>query len=409
MLAKGRIALDINRYATPSRLSERKEIARIAGLDCQIQAKTGQKLAGIARFGNLAKPKDNFSGFSDNLLGKAPRTARAAESVDRWSNPGDNNSPCKEAAVLIEAVVQQHKTLLVVYIRLARLGLPPKEVDESINRAILRAKIQSQQGDSNAALTTIESFRDLNSRHASNIWLDQDLIAYQALFRLHQGDLTSAERLLGGGWEIDKNPFSAFVRASMLMNQNRNVAAEELLRHLPDRYPHSFYWVTILRARVQLSLALFNQQKVNQARQAMAEAARLAAPEFFVRPFLTSGSQTPALLSLVLRTEDLNPGTRSFVRDTLAMLGHAGGATSSREEPAPLAIAASISPREQEILQSLSIGLSNQEIANKYSISASTVKTHLENIFRKLDVSNRTQANAQAQALGLVQTLAKEL
>jgi len=109
-----------------------------------------------------------------------------------------------------KAVVQQHKTLLVVYIRLARLGLPPKEVDESINRAILRAKIQSQQGDSNAALTTIESLRDLNSRHASNIWLDQDLIAYQALFRLHQGDLTSAERLLGGGWEIDKNPFSAF-------------------------------------------------------------------------------------------------------------------------------------------------------------------------------------------------------
>jgi len=197
----------------------------------------------------------------------------------------------------------------------------------------------------------------------------------------------------------------------MLMNQNRNVAAEELLRHLPDRYPHSFYWVTILRARVQLSLALFNQQKVNQARQAMAEAARLAAPEFFVRPFLTSGSQIPALLSLVLHTENLNSGTRSFIRGTLTMLGHADGIqkASSRDESEPLAMAASISPREQEILQSLSIGLSNQEIAEQYSISASTVKTHLENIFRKLEVNSRTQAIGQAQALGLVQGLAKEL
>ena len=280
----------------------------------------------------------------------------------------------------------------------------PISTDESIIMAILRAKIQSMQGDGDTAFATIQAIRELNSHHPSNIWLDQDLIAYQALFHLHQGDLVSAERHLGGGWEIDKHPFSAFVRASILVEQNRNVAAEDILRHLLNQYPHSFYWVPILRARVCLSTALFNQQKVNEARRVMAEAARIAAPEFFVRPFLFSDPQSASLLSLVLHTENLNPGARSFIKGVLTMLGHADGTqkTSSRDEPVPLAIAASISPREQEILQSLSIGLSNREIAIKHSISASTVKTHLENIFRKLGVNSRTQAIAQAQTLDLV-------
>ena len=280
----------------------------------------------------------------------------------------------------------------------------PISTDESILMAILRAKIQSIQGDTDTAFDTLQAIRELYSHHPSNLWLDQDLIAYQALFRLHQGDLTSAEGHLSGGWEIDQHPFSAFIRASIMIEQNRNVAAEEILRHLLNQYPHSFYWVPILRARVMLATALFKQKKMNQACQVMAEAARIAAPEYFVRPFLASDPQFPVLLSLVLHTENLNSGTRSFLKGTLAALGHADDIEdgSFRDEPAPLAMAASISPREQEILHSLSIGFSNQEIATQYSISTSTVKTHLENIYRKLDVSSRMQAIAKAQALRLV-------
>ncbi len=136
----------------------------------------------------------------------------------------------------------------------------------------------------------------------------------------------------------------------------------------------------------------------------MAEAARIAVPEHFVRPFLSSDPQNASLLSLVLHTEDLNPGTRSFIKGTLDMLGHADGTqkTQPQIEPVSLAIAASISPREQEVLCLLSAGLSNQEIAERCSISASTVKTHIENIFHKLDVNSRIQAIGKAQAFGLI-------
>ena len=67
-----------------------------------------------------------------------------------------------------------------------------------------------------------------------------------------------------------------------------------------------------------------------------------------------------------------------------------------------LAIAASITPREQHMLRLLSASLSNQEIAEQCSISPSTVKTHLENIYRKLGVNSRMQAIEQARMLNLI-------
>jgi hypothetical protein len=76
---------------------------------------------------------------------------------------------------------------------------------------------------------------------------------------------------------------------------------------------------------VVLSQALFDQNKINQARQVMAEAARHAAPEFFVQPFLVSGSKIVSLLSLALHTENLDAGTRSFIKGPLTTPGHVDG------------------------------------------------------------------------------------
>ena len=136
----------------------------------------------------------------------------------------------------------------------------------------------------------------------------------------------------------------------------------------------------------------------------MAEAVRLAGPESFIRPFLDHGPQSAPLLTLVLHTENLTAETQSFVKEVLRMLGRANGAQKplSRTELTALSTAASISAREQQVLRLVSAGLSNQEIAAQFSISASTVKTHLENIYRKLGVNSRTQAVAQALALKIV-------
>jgi DNA-binding NarL/FixJ family response regulator len=51
-----------------------------------------------------------------------------------------------------------------------------------------------------------------------------------------------------------------------------------------------------------------------------------------------------------------------------------------------------LSDREYELLLLLKTGVTNKEIADKLFISINTVKTHLQHLFEKLDVKNRTQA-----------------
>lgn len=61
-----------------------------------------------------------------------------------------------------------------------------------------------------------------------------------------------------------------------------------------------------------------------------------------------------------------------------------------------------ISKRELEILSLIAAGKSNQEIASVLFISVSTVKTHIANLFTKLDVKRRTQAIEAAKRLQLL-------
>ena len=61
-----------------------------------------------------------------------------------------------------------------------------------------------------------------------------------------------------------------------------------------------------------------------------------------------------------------------------------------------------LSKRELEILNLLAQGHSNQEIAAKLFVSVSTVKTHIQNLFEKLDVKRRIQAIEKARSLNLI-------
>ncbi len=61
-----------------------------------------------------------------------------------------------------------------------------------------------------------------------------------------------------------------------------------------------------------------------------------------------------------------------------------------------------LSKRELEILGLLAEGHSNQEIASTLFISVSTVKTHLQNLFDKLEVKRRIQAVEKARRLNLI-------
>lgn len=69
------------------------------------------------------------------------------------------------------------------------------------------------------------------------------------------------------------------------------------------------------------------------------------------------------------------------------------------EEAHPLT--SKLSSRELQVLEGLTKGKANKEIARDLDIMEPTVKLHLKSLFRKLDVSNRTQAAMIAQEAGL--------
>lgn len=71
----------------------------------------------------------------------------------------------------------------------------------------------------------------------------------------------------------------------------------------------------------------------------------------------------------------------------------------ARTSPADL-----LSEREREVLAMVAEGLPNKLIARQLSISEKTVKAHLTSIFRRIDVTDRTQAALWAQRNGLTRS-----
>ena len=98
------------------------------------------------------------------------------------------------------------------------------------------------------------------------------------------------------------------------------------------------------------------------------------------------GDMTPlADVVLVARS----PGVRPQVRSASDAVG-----TLERESV--------LTTREREILELLSEGLGNKQIAARLGISTNTVKTHVELLFEKLDVSTRAEAVARGVKRGLL-------
>jgi DNA-binding NarL/FixJ family response regulator len=62
-----------------------------------------------------------------------------------------------------------------------------------------------------------------------------------------------------------------------------------------------------------------------------------------------------------------------------------------------------LTSREVDVLRALAAGQSNKQIAKEFWLSSHTIKYHLTNIYRKLEVSGRTEAVRQAYEHGLIE------
>ncbi len=108
----------------------------------------------------------------------------------------------------------------------------------------------------------------------------------------------------------------------------------------------------------------------------------------------TSREELFRAVRAVHRGESLiEPGVQSRLLDRLAQLSRQATQNSSNE---------TLSGRETEVLELMAHGSANKAIAAVLSISESTVKTHVSNIFQKLEVGQRTEAVTKAMSLGII-------
>lgn len=157
---------------------------------------------------------------------------------------------------------------------------------------------------------------------------------------------------------------------------------------------------------IRLGAMLARAHSLARARTAalrvLEQVVELAAPAGIVGALADEGPDMLALLDLAAASTAEEPDLRArHLARVRAAAEAAWGATRTGHDPnRPLVPA--LSPREREILGLIAEGRSNKAIARELGLGPETVKTHIKNVFHKLDVDRRTQAVLRAEELGLV-------
>jgi len=106
---------------------------------------------------------------------------------------------------------------------------------------------------------------------------------------------------------------------------------------------------------------------------------------------------------LIEAIEDLRAGhspiSSSIARIIVRRLGERGRPA---QAAAPCRETAALTPRETDILWGIAKGLTYAEVAGQLGLSRHTVPVHIKNIYRKLQVGNRSEAVFEASRLGLI-------
>jgi LuxR family maltose regulon positive regulatory protein len=254
-------------------------------------------------------------------------------------------------------------------------------------------------GEADEALATIAEIRQLASQFNLG-YVNRMAAGVEADILLKQGNIPTAARWVASAGlspSDTPNPFQEgeyFTYARMLIAQNMLDDAEILLDNF-ERFAQeggrqrSLITVYILQALTQQA-----KGRGKEALILLEKAIQLAAPEGYRRAFLDEGQPVMELL----------PKIRVTSQDFVDQLLKDAEAEPGLRLPFALSqpLVEPLSERELEILKLVAEGLSNREIAERLIISVGTVKSHVHNIYGKLEVRGRTQAIARAREIGLI-------
>ena len=284
---------------------------------------------------------------------------------------------------------------------------------------VIHARIQQTQGDLPGAIETIEKASHVIHSHGVFPEARNAVEIAKVRLQLEQGDRVSVNQW-ASTYEKDINAQNTFrfenelaliTLARVFLSQNKPRKSLELCSHLAANSQSSermgrFVEILILKALTQQQMG-----ETNAAVHTLGESLALAEPAGYTRIYLDDGQPIRTLLSEWLRIT--KPGSlHDYVRYLLAQFDdekltvHAPQAKSppsrSTATQANEALLEPLSPRELEVLAFIALGKTNQEIAQALIVARGTIKAHAASIYRKLEVTNRTEAVARARQLGIL-------
>jgi LuxR family transcriptional regulator, maltose regulon positive regulatory protein len=233
-------------------------------------------------------------------------------------------------------------------------------------------------------------------------------LAWMTRLLLARGDLTEAttleqERAARAEYAADAaRVVDRLTSARLLHARGRHREALELLEELGATAEAAGRTGDLIEILALQALALWAGQEKERPVRILAGALALAEPEGYVRTFVDEGPEMAELLSEALEARQRGrldpPVPPYYLRKLLAATERdaTGAARPATDLPEPL------SERELEVLALIAAGKSNRRIATELFVSVGTVKTHLNNAYRKLGVHSRTQAVARARELNLI-------
>jgi len=263
-----------------------------------------------------------------------------------------------------------------------------------IHVAVSASRIEQARGNSARAMDLLERLK------LQIVTPDYDLFmlkieAEQACLSLQQGSTGYAREWLqscGLAYTDEVSLYNMLEHLALARVLAATGQTEEAL-YLLERLEQLADREDRLRDRIRvLILQSVTLQRMGQTEVALARletALLLAEPEGYIRSIIDEGPLMGEMLAEYLM---LQPGrgisrsapvSQAYVKQLLqALYGASDVKLSSREI---------LTDQETRILQLISTGLSNKEIAQQLRITGETVKSHIKNLYRKLGASNRVQ------------------
>lgn len=257
-----------------------------------------------------------------------------------------------------------------------------------------------------------EIARRFDAMDIDDFWLE----LYQARLAIKTGDLAFAtdwarsrnlesavnsRQMLG---EKDSRQYVVFLRemefltlAQLYLKQKRRTEALEIIDQLAASCRAQVNDWSLLEVLVFQSIAHHELGDNTRAVNSLVEAMNLAARGNILYVFFNNRIQVVPILKLVERSEKYHQINQEYYQELNRILSQDNDINLTGKAVSRL------SKRELDVLRLIAQGLSNAGIGEQLYISLNTVKTHLKNIFSKLEVMNRTAAVEQARKYNLLQ------